>query len=105
MRRATGTVSIPPPSDWSKSSNSTGPDGANLLRMGGGPMFDQNPALDRKVIVNLFSGNAIEGICTRVKPTYLIRAAILHEQNADPIPVDGEVSVDPVNVDFIQLLE
>ena len=69
-------------------------------------MFDQNPALDRKVIVNLFSGNAVEGVCTKVKPTYLIRAAILHELHAEsPTPLDGEISIDPVNVDFVQLLD
>jgi hypothetical protein len=68
-------------------------------------MFDGNPALDRKVIVNLISGNAIEGICTKVKPTYLIRAAVLHTVGADPAPVDGEISVDAINVDFIQLLD
>lgn len=69
-------------------------------------MFDNNPALDRKVIANLFSGNAIEGVCTRVKPTYLIRAAILHELHAnEPVSLDGEISIDPANIDFIQLLD
>lgn len=67
-------------------------------------MFETNPALDRKVIVNLDSGNAIEGICTKVKPTYLIRAAILHTVGSEPTPVDGEISIDPINVDFVQLL-
>lgn len=69
-------------------------------------MFDRNPAIDRKVIVNLFSGNAIEGICTKVKPTYLLRAAILHEHGVEgPMPLDGEISVDQSNVDFVQLLD
>jgi hypothetical protein len=69
-------------------------------------LFDSNPAIGRKVIVNLFSGNAIEGVCTLVKPTYLLRAAILHELHAnEPVPLDGEISVDPANVDFIQLLD
>lgn len=68
-------------------------------------MFNTHPAIDRKVIVNLFSGNAIEGICTKVKPTYLIRAGVLHTVGAEPVTLDGEVSVDLANVDFIQLLD
>jgi hypothetical protein len=69
-------------------------------------MFERNPALERKVIVNMFSGNAIEGVCTKVKPTILIRAAVLHGLgDPAPVPVDGEISIDPSNVDFIQLLD
>lgn len=71
-------------------------------------MFDRNPASDRKVIVNLYSGNAIEGICTAVKPTYILRAATLHtagEPVGNAIPMDGEISIDPVNVDFVQILD
>jgi hypothetical protein len=68
-------------------------------------MFNSHPAVDRKVIVNLFSGNAIEGICTKVKPTYLIRAGVLHTVGAEPTSLDGETSIDIANVDFIQLLD
>jgi hypothetical protein len=69
-------------------------------------VFNQHPAVDRKVVINLFSGNAVQGVCTRVKPTYLIRAAVLHEAGVDAAtPLDGEISVDPSNVDFIQLLD
>lgn len=68
-------------------------------------MFDRHPALDRKVIINLDSGNAVEGICTKVKPTYLLRAAILHAQGSEATPVDGEISIDHLSVDFIQLLD
>ena len=67
-------------------------------------MFDAHPALDRKCIVNLDSGHAIEGVCTKVKPTYLIRAAMLHVPGSEPQPMDGEVSIDYINVDFIQVL-
>jgi hypothetical protein len=68
-------------------------------------VFDRHPAVDSKVIVNLFSGNAIEGICTRVKPTYLVRAPILHQPGVDATPMDGEVSIDLGNVDFVQILD
>jgi hypothetical protein len=68
-------------------------------------VFDRHPALDTKVIVNLFSGNAVEGICVRVKPTYLVRAAVLHQPGAEATPVDGEISIDVANVDFIQILD
>ena len=68
-------------------------------------MFERNPALDRKCIVNLFSGSAIEGICTNVKPTYIIRAGVLHSLAGDPMALDGEISIDPANVDFIQILD
>jgi hypothetical protein len=68
-------------------------------------MFDKHPAVDRKVIANLVSGSAIEGICTRVKPTYLIRAAVLHQIGEASVPLDGEVSIDRINIDFVQLLD
>lgn len=69
-------------------------------------MFDRHPALDRKTIINLFSGNAVEGICTAVKPTYILRAATLHSIDAGAAtPIDGEISVEPANVDFIQILD
>jgi hypothetical protein len=69
-------------------------------------VFDsKHPELNRKCVVNLISGNAVEGVCTKVRPTYLIRAAILHQLGEhDPVPLDGEVSIDRINIDFVQLL-
>ena len=69
-------------------------------------MFNRHPAIGRKVIINLFSGNAIEGVLIeRIGDQYLIRAAVVHEMGADsPIPADGEVCIDTANVDYIQML-
>lgn len=70
-------------------------------------MFNKRPpnVVDRKVLVNLIGGNAIEGVCTYNGPTGLVlRGAIVHEPGADPSPADGEVLIGTINVDFIQLL-
>jgi hypothetical protein len=62
-------------------------------------------AVDRKVLVNLCTGNAIAGVCTYNGPDGLVlRGAIVHEPGSDPSPADGEVLIGAINVDFIQLL-
>jgi hypothetical protein len=59
----------------------------------------------RKVLVNLMSGNAIGGVCVHDGPTAIaIRGATVHEPNSEPAPADGEILIDRINVDFIQLL-
>lgn len=61
--------------------------------------------LNRQVLVNLCSGNAIAGICTYSGPDALVlRGAVVHEPGAEPSPADGEVLIGTINVDFIQLL-
>jgi hypothetical protein len=68
-------------------------------------LFNKHPGLNRKVMVNLYSGNAIEGVLTqKTRDLYLVRAAILHEPGSEPVPMDGEIAIEPVNVDFVQLL-
>lgn len=69
-------------------------------------MFRRRSALlNRSVLINLVSGNALAGVCTFDGPRALIlRAATVHEPGADPAPADGEIHVDRINVDFIQLL-
>lgn len=69
-------------------------------------MFRRHPAIGRKVIVNLFSGNAIEGVMThRVADQYIVRAAVLHQPGTDATPpADGEIVIDAANVDFIQMI-
>lgn len=71
-------------------------------------MFNRNrlPRLTaRKVLVSLVSGNALSGVCTHSGPEGLVlRAVMVHEPGADPAPADGEVLVDRINVDYVQIL-
>ncbi len=64
-------------------------------------------AVGRKVLVNLRSGNAIEGVCTYDSRDHMIvRGALVHEAGRaeGPVPADGEVRIDRANVDYTQLL-
>jgi len=63
-------------------------------------------AVNRKVLVNLRSGNAIEGVCTYDSRDHMIlRGALVHEPGAESaVPADGEVRIDRANVDYTQLL-
>lgn len=56
--------------------------------------------------MNLFSGNAIEGVMTQQVGDHLIvRAAVVHLPNTDATPpADGEIAIDTANVDYIQML-
>lgn len=61
--------------------------------------------LQRNVVVNLLSGNAISGVCSFECPVSLVlRGAMVHEQGVEPTPADGELLIYRSNVDFIQLL-
>lgn len=64
-------------------------------------------AVGRKVMVNLRSGNAIEGVCTYDGRDHMIvRGALVHEAGSveGPAPADGEIRIDRANVDYTQLL-
>jgi hypothetical protein len=67
----------------------------------------QHPAVGRKVLVNLCSGNAVEGVLThRVADQFIIRAAVIHEAGVDGShPADGEIVIDAINIDYIQILD
>jgi small nuclear ribonucleoprotein (snRNP)-like protein len=69
-------------------------------------VFRKHPAIGRKVLVNLFSGNAIEGVLTHsVGNQFILRAALVHEPGSDATPrADGEIVIDAANVDYIQML-
>jgi hypothetical protein len=59
----------------------------------------------RKVLINLLSGNAISGVCVHEgRDTIILRGATIHEPDAEPAAADGEILIDRINVDFIQLL-
>lgn len=68
-------------------------------------MFKKNPAIRHKVLINLLSGNGIEGVITQqVGHHYVLKGATVHEVGQQPAPADGEIVVDAANVDFIQIL-
>lgn len=59
----------------------------------------------RRVVVNLLSGRAIEGVVVdQDGPLLCIKDALLHEPGAEPSKVDGSVVIERTQVDFIQAL-
>lgn len=69
-------------------------------------MFRRSPnLLHRRVLINLMSGTAISGVCAyQGHDALVLRGATVHDADADPAPADGEIVIDRINVDFIQLL-
>lgn len=70
-------------------------------------MFNRRtPTLEnRKLLVNLCSGNAVAGVCTvDNRDALVLRGATVHQPDAEPAPADGEILIDRINVDFIQVL-
>lgn len=69
-------------------------------------MFKKRSQLEqRKVLINLVSGNAISGVCVHEgRDTIAVRGATIHEIDSEPASADGEILIDRINVDFIQLL-
>lgn len=61
-------------------------------------------ALSRRVIVNLVTGNAIEGILwEEAGPLLVLRMATLHEKGADaPQPMDGDIVIERDRIEFLQ---
>jgi hypothetical protein len=59
----------------------------------------------RRVVVNLRSGQAIEGLLVRQEgPLLFIAEARLHEGSDNPVVIDGQAVVERQTVDFIQIL-
>lgn len=58
----------------------------------------------KRVIVNLHSGNAIDGVIVRqTGPLLVLKNATLHELGADKsVALDGEALVSRDQIDFIQ---
>ena len=57
----------------------------------------------RRVLVNLTTGQAIEGVLLRQSgPLLVVVNATLHEPNAEPAPLDGEAVIERDRVAFIQ---
>jgi len=61
--------------------------------------------LNRAILVNLTSGNAISGVCTyEGREALVLRGVTVHEIDSEAAAADGEILIDRINVDFIQLL-
>lgn len=59
----------------------------------------------RRVVVNLQSGQAIDGLLTRQHgPLLFISEARLHEGGDNPVPIDGQAVIERQTIDFIQIL-
>lgn len=62
-------------------------------------------ALHRKVVVNLKSGRAMQGILVDARgPLLVLRNVVVHEPGVGgSMPMDGEVIVERAEVDFVQV--
>lgn len=59
----------------------------------------------KRVIVNTKTGNAFRGVLWAKYSDYVVlRNAEMLRENANRVPIDGEVVIERVNVDFIQVL-
>ena len=59
----------------------------------------------RRVVVNLRSGQAIQGLLVRQSgPLLFLAEAQLLEGNSNPVPIDGQAVVERPGIDFIQIL-
>lgn len=57
----------------------------------------------RRVIANLKSGRAVDGVLVRRSgPLLFMKNAVLLEPGRDPVPLDGETVVERVEVEFLQ---
>ena len=69
-------------------------------------MFKRRTSLlNRTVLVNLCTGNALAGVCSyECGASLILRGVTVHTSDSEPAPADGEVLIDRANVDFIQIL-
>lgn len=59
----------------------------------------------RRVVVNLVTGTAIEGVLLkRSGPLLVIADAVVHPVGSEPAKVDGQAVVERSQVEFIQAL-
>ncbi|AMS02021.1 hypothetical protein SEA_PHRANN_3 [Mycobacterium phage Phrann] len=64
----------------------------------------RNPALNRQVLVSLFSGNAISGVLVAdVGGRLILKGCTVHEPGVEPATADGEIVIDKANVDYMQI--
>lgn len=59
--------------------------------------------VQRRVVVNLKTGSAIEGVLIkRSGPLLLLRDVVVHDVEGGSNPADGEFVIERPNVDYIQ---
>ncbi|URM86972.1 RNA binding protein [Arthrobacter phage Jamun] len=59
----------------------------------------------RRVVVNLKSGRALDGVLVRRDgPLLFLKNAVLLEEGNEPAAIDGEAVVQAADIDFIQAL-
>lgn len=70
-------------------------------------MFEpRHPALHRKVLISLKTGNAVSGLLARkIGDTYVLKGCTVHAPGTGPSPADGEVLIEQENVDYMQTLD
>ena len=63
-------------------------------------------AMSRRVMVNLTTGNAVDGILWDERGQFIVlRDATLHVQEAGgPSKLDGEVILDRTRIEFVQVI-
>lgn len=68
-------------------------------------MFNRHPGLNRKVLVSLYSGNAVSGVLVKTPgPLLIMQGCMVHEPSSEPAAADGEIVIDTANVDYVQIL-
>jgi small nuclear ribonucleoprotein (snRNP)-like protein len=69
-------------------------------------MKRRHPGLNRQVLVSLFSGNAVSGVLVSTPGRFLVlKGCQIHDEGASaPTPADGEIVIDAVNVDYMQIV-
>lgn len=62
-------------------------------------------ALNRRVMVNLAGGTAIQGVLWGDRgPLLVLKDATLHLDGGNLAPLDGEVIIERTRIDFVQVL-
>lgn len=58
----------------------------------------------QRVVVNLKTGSAIEGVLYGTGQPLEVKDPTVHEPGAEPAKADGSILVDRNNVDYIQIV-
>lgn len=68
--------------------------------------FRRHPGHNRKVLVSLFSGNAVSGVLVSTPGQFLVlKGCQIHDADASASsPADGEIVIDAANVDYMQVV-
>lgn len=67
-------------------------------------LIDRYPTL-RRVVVNTKTDRAFRGVLWRRRRGYLVlRNAEMIKAGGETVPMDGEVLIETINVDFMQVL-